>query len=354
MTLSDTNILDLKPYTHLQITHIQFLTLLYPSKFTVRLIYACLSKPFNRSSTSFELIPLVVPMVFASGALQFLELHPNQAIQDIAYTGAHVCSAATYILFTVALFVWGCFVNRKRAWRFDGGTAVFGGATLSLALFSTTLYILYVATEHLYRWLSGLLSTVVVWQSFFGWWWWVGTGSGSALSDLNEDPSVKQMILHVGLRAKRKRAGPRAVGATHSNAGVAAAPRAEPPRGWRSHLPVVVIEWCNALGRAHRAAEREQTVEQAERILEMERGGMIPLSRFNFRVSRRKRKYKREEQRLGDDRRRRDEDSDGEMDDWVPDHASEPARHCNTTQRESMLWWGPLRRWRLHDTTSYP
>jgi hypothetical protein len=56
--------------------------------------------------------------------------------------------------------------------------------------------------------------------------WWVGSGSGSALSDLNEDPSVKQMILHVGLRAKRKkdgRAGPRAVDATNSNSGLAEA-----------------------------------------------------------------------------------------------------------------------------------
>jgi hypothetical protein len=54
----------------------------------------------------------------------------------------------------------------------------------------------------------------------------------------------------------------------------------------------VLIEWFHALKKAHHAAERKQTAEQAGRILEMERGGMIPLSRFNFRVSRRKRKNK--------------------------------------------------------------
>jgi hypothetical protein len=59
----------------------------------------------------------VVPMVFASGVFQFLQLHSNDTIVKITYAGGHICNAVTYILFTVALFIWSCFLNRKHAWR---------------------------------------------------------------------------------------------------------------------------------------------------------------------------------------------------------------------------------------------
>jgi hypothetical protein len=297
---------------------------------------------------------LVVPMVFASGVFQFLELHPNDTIQDIAYTGAHVCNAATYILFTAALIIWGCFLNPKRAWQFDGGTAFFGGVTISLAVFSTTLYILYMATEHLYRWLSGLLSTVVVWQSFFGWWWWVGAGSGSALSVLDDNASVKQMIIHMEMQDNRKKDGRvrhrTADGPILSDSNIV--PHLEFGHKLGSLLPGVLIEWLNALKKAHRAAERKQTAEQAGRILAMERGGMLPLSRFNFR---RKRKNKRGERSAADDGNGRDDNFETEIEDEIPEDGqkSEQERNGDPAPPGSMLWWGPLRRWRLQDTTSY-
>jgi len=186
---------------------------------------------------------LAAPMVFASSLFHFLELHPNETIKDIANTGAHVCNAATFILFTDTLIFWGCFLNRERAWRFDGGTAVFGGATLALAIFSMILYILYVANEHLYRWLSGLLSTVVVWQSFLGWWWWVGAGSGSALSVLDDDASVKQMIMHMEVQETRTKDGR----ANKRSVDVPILPQTAVTQDGRKLRSLRLVEWLYAL-----------------------------------------------------------------------------------------------------------
>ncbi|THV05172.1 hypothetical protein K435DRAFT_961549 [Dendrothele bispora CBS 962.96] len=165
-----------------QITHIQFLTLLYPSRLEGRLIFSLLG-----------------PLAILAAVMQLIPI--NTELKSITVTSAirNVCNATLSLLFTAALFLWGLLVNRRQAWRTDGGTAVFGVAALILAVVSTALNCLYVPRQEEYVWLPGLMWAVVLWQSFLGWWWWVGAGSGHTAEDVVEE------VLRRGEKISRKR-----------------------------------------------------------------------------------------------------------------------------------------------------
>ncbi|KAL0955786.1 hypothetical protein HGRIS_002000 [Hohenbuehelia grisea] len=156
----------------IQITHIQFLTLLYPSRLEARLIFFLLG-----------------PLAIVAAIMQLLPIHGDPKVNDVASAVRNVCNATLSLLFTAAVFIWGLLVNRRQAWRTDGGTAAFGAAALVLALVGTALNFLYVPREEEYVWLPGLMWAIILWQSFLGWWWWVGAGSGSASSgwDSNDE-----------------------------------------------------------------------------------------------------------------------------------------------------------------------
>jgi hypothetical protein len=77
----------------------------------------------------------------------------------------------------MALFIWGFLVNRKRAWRTDGGTGAFGAGAMSLAITSTAVNFVEVREDNL-SWLQNLTWALVLWQSWLGFWWWVGSGMG--------------------------------------------------------------------------------------------------------------------------------------------------------------------------------
>jgi len=102
----------------------------------------------------------------------------SASVVNYADAVRNVCNATLSFLFSASLFIWGFLVNRKQAWRLDGGTAVFGAGALVLAIMSTALNILYIPSQDQYAWLPGLMWAVVLWQSFLGWWWWVGAGMG--------------------------------------------------------------------------------------------------------------------------------------------------------------------------------
>jgi hypothetical protein len=127
----------------------------------------------------------------------------NSHLSINAIAVRNVCNATLSLLFTSSLFIWGFLVNRKQAWRMDGGTAIFGGAALSLALVSTALNFLYVHKENEFVWLPGLMWAVVLWQSFFGWWWWAGTGSGSGFA--TEDENRAEKLRREAKKASRRR-----------------------------------------------------------------------------------------------------------------------------------------------------
>ncbi|KAI0669606.1 hypothetical protein C8Q78DRAFT_188574 [Trametes maxima] len=145
----------------IQITHIQFLTLLFPSGLERRLIFSLLG-----------------PLALVSSTMHLLRIHDNESLVKVAAAVQNVCNATLSLLFTASLFLWGCLVNRRDAWRTDGGTAAFGVGALTLALVSTALTFLYIPSRDQYPWMPGLMWAVILWQSFLGWWWWVGAGMG--------------------------------------------------------------------------------------------------------------------------------------------------------------------------------
>ena len=147
--------------TGFQITHIQFLTLLFPSGLERRLIFSLLG-----------------PLAIVCSIMHVLRIHDDPQLVTVASAVQNVCNATLSLLFTASLFLWGCLVNRRDAWRTDGGTAAFGAGALTLALISTALTFLYIPRRDQYPWMPGLMWAVVLWQSFLGWWWWVGAGMG--------------------------------------------------------------------------------------------------------------------------------------------------------------------------------
>ncbi|KAI0338352.1 hypothetical protein BDW22DRAFT_1338009, partial [Trametopsis cervina] len=148
----------------IQITHIQFLTLLFPSRLERRLIFILLG-PLAIVAAIMQLVPLKDP-------------DDNGPVTSIADAIQNICNATLSLLFTASLFIWGLLVNRKQAWRMDGGTAAFGVGALFLAIGSTTITFVYIPSKDQYDWMPGLMWAVILWQSFLGWWWWVGAGMG--------------------------------------------------------------------------------------------------------------------------------------------------------------------------------
>lgn len=127
-----------------------------------------------------------------------------------------VFSCTLLVIFSLALFIWGFFVNRGRAWRLDGGTAVFGSGALALALVTTASTFVAVKEEELVDWLQHLIWAAVLWQTWLGWWWWVGAGMG-----IGEVEDIMERTLR-----KRRKAARRA----HTRQVMATANGEEPPR----------------------------------------------------------------------------------------------------------------------------
>lgn len=296
----------------IQITHIQFLTLLYPSRLEGRLIFTLLG-----------------PLAIIAAVMQLLPIQGNADVTNIASAVRNVCNATLSLLFTVALFIWGLLINRKQAWRTDGGTAAFGAAALTLAIVSTALNFLYVPREEEYVWLPSLMWAVILWQSFLGWWWWVGAGSGSGL--IGDDDIVEKIEREARRNSRRKEAREkrretkmrakkvlrgvagafvphssvnREKQATKRRTGSLQPPRSTsppttespssspPPQTRTAHspsvvsatttgtyttlprfLPLMVHQWYASLRHAHVVAARQQAVERVERIRELERNG---------------------------------------------------------------------------------
>ncbi|KAF5386211.1 hypothetical protein D9615_002314 [Tricholomella constricta] len=400
----------------IQITHIQFLTLLYPSRLEGRLIFTMLG-----------------PLAIVAAVMQLLPIHGNPDVTNIASAVRNVCNATLSLLFTAALFIWGLLVNRKQAWRTDGGTAAFGAAALTLAVVSTALNFLYVPREEEYVWLPSLMWAVILWQSFLGWWWWVGAGSGSGLN--GDEDIVEKMNREAKRESRRKEARERRretkIRAKKVWKGVAGAfiPHTSDSREKSAHLdrradsrlpdrlssppspldsspdspasgvsqtpsifststtatfttlprllPAIVHRWYASLRHAHLVAARQQAVERVERIRELERNGGIDtgstgwgLGSFGWRIgrepdgdqgSREFEMYNRNEwatrHREHPDPRH-DKGNEEQSNEDVEDlHYSTrpppPARPTLALQPRSLWWWGPLARWRLQDSTSY-
>lgn len=268
------------------------------------------------------------PLAIVAAVMQLLQISGNPNVNYISSAVRNVCNATLSLLFTVALFIWGLLVNRKQAWRTDGGTAAFGCAALVLALVSSALNFLYVPREEEYVWLPGLMWAVVLWQSFLGWWWWVGAGSGLR----GDDDDMEEKLLREAKRESRRREarekrkvtkqrakkvwkdvagafGPRESRTSSSDKSgslrsrhhpddpptsdsppgspaASATPFTSPTLSVTSVgtfttlpriLPGVIHQWYASLRRAHLVAARQQAVERVERIRELERSGSSDL-----------------------------------------------------------------------------
>ncbi len=139
---------------------------MYPSRLEAQLIFVLLG-----------------PLAILAAGMQLAPLHSSQQFNNVASAvrnvcNRNVCNATLSILFTLSLAIWGFVVNRKQAWRTDGGTAAFGAGAILLALVYTALTISYIPSRDQFEWVPGLTGAVILWQSFFGWWWWVGAGMG--------------------------------------------------------------------------------------------------------------------------------------------------------------------------------
>jgi hypothetical protein len=348
--------------------------------------------------------------------MQLLPIQANTNVNQVASAIKNVCNATLSLLFTASLFIWGLLVNRKQAWRTDGGTAAFGCAALTLAVISTALNFMYVPREEEYIWLPSLMWAVVLWQSFLGWWWWVGAGSASGLYGAHD---IEKKLLREAKRESRRREARERRNETKQKArkvweGVAGAfvprdtsqpesfPQAsssatatQTPLGSPTpsvapsasgsvtsavsittlprYFPGFMHSWYASLRRAHLIAARQQAAERVERLRELERSGSPDVGWFGWSLGSFGRVGRSPVTQLPDrelelyDRNERTRR--GESPPPLPEEPGadeeQPRRRkvaqtgdVNTspdraTRPWSVWWWGPLSRWRLQDSTVY-
>ena len=368
----------------IQITHIQFLTLLYPSTLERRLILCLLG-----------------PLAIVSAVMQLVPINPNARIAPWAEAVQNVCSATLSLLFTLSLVIWGFFVKRDQAWRTDGGTAAFGAGAMILALVSTALTFVNIPSKQQYEWLPGLIWAVILWQSFMGWWWWVGSGMG-----LHDDgmEGVEKMLRREEKREKkrkerqtkrmeqRERAKTALRGVTdvlrHGDQDVEVEEVednveecTEQPtssnrvtstsslRGDRSRTDISpgsattrasdivdssigrwFVKWFLLIRQEHRTASRAQAAKRTERMQNAyENGAGWGLGSFAMTRLDRRRPPTREESIRGESDRRDSRSTGGRT-----SHQQDIVDQRVTSSRPpAASWWGPLQRWRLKDSTAY-
>ncbi|KAI6115860.1 hypothetical protein F5141DRAFT_1099295 [Pisolithus sp. B1] len=415
-----------------QITHIHFLTLLYPSDLEAKLVLFTLG-----------------PLAIISAVMQLLPLIAGPATTGISEDTRNVCNAALSLLFTFSLVIWGFFVNRKQAWRTDGGTAAFGAGAITLAFISTTLNFLYIPEQDQYAWMPKLMWAVVLWQSFLGWWWWVGAGVGvreveeslakehrrqqkrKLREQRRKEQKERARSMWKGVTSAFKPAGasPHAQQAYQSNGGeesdgggrqssrAPSSTTGSAPSTWWSLYPTQLVRrWYARLRHDHLAAAHLQAVERVERInqafgREEARNSMRAprpqsvgwgLGSYGMRGAERERRedYGVEGEIAGPSGSKvtnADDDDEfsssgaesdcGHSPDWQRDEPaqlrrrstsghhyalpqSSPSQASSTSDPRSssppaqlpemrddpgssMWWWGPLRKWRLQDSTTY-
>ncbi|KAI6046324.1 hypothetical protein EDC04DRAFT_2630012 [Pisolithus marmoratus] len=404
-----------------QITHIHFLTLLYPSDLEAKLIFFTLG-----------------PLAIISAVMQLLPLIAGPTTVGISEATRNVCNAALSLLFTSSLIIWGFFVNRKQAWRTDGGTAAFGAGAIILALMSTTLNFIYIPRQDQYAWMPRLMWAVVLWQSFLGWWWWVGAGVGvrevEELLAKEQKKQQKRKLREQRRKEQKERAKSVWKGVTSAFKPTAASARSQ--QGYRSnggeesdgdgmqmnratssttgtvpttwHPAHLARRWYARLRHDHLTAAHLQAVARVERIHQVfgreevrnsmrEPGTQVVgwgLGSYGLREAERERREVDEEiagpggtkvQHTDNDtefsssgtesdgglsrERRRDQPAQlrcrsTTRHHYVPAEGSSPTelrsssppaqpQEMHDDAGSSMWWWGPLRKWRLKDSTTY-
>ncbi|GAA5977378.1 hypothetical protein JCM5350_002445 [Sporobolomyces pararoseus] len=165
-------------------THIQFLTMLFPSTLEVNLI-----------------LGLLGPLALSTFALSFTTLSTKPAVNDLGDAIWNTANSSLTLLYTMALFIWGLTINRSRAWRSEGGTAIFGVMALTLGVLGTAVNFVEIKEDRM-KWLPGVVTCILLWQSWVGFWWWVGAGMWAGEA---EDVQKRREKKERKIEAKRRR-----------------------------------------------------------------------------------------------------------------------------------------------------
>ena len=325
--------------------------------------------------------------------MQLLPLVFGTSVANIAEDTRNVCNAALSVLFTAFLIIWGFLVNRRQAWRTDGGTAAFGAGAIILAFISTSLNFLYIPRQDQYSWMPKLMWAVTLWQSFLGWWWWVGAGMGvREVEELlqRENKRQQKRLLRaqrrMEQREKAKSVWKGVTGAfkpTTNRVDVSAADVSRAPShdgssvttatvvGWSAFMqPVQMVQrWFARLRHAHLTAAHIQATERAERLHQVyhreEDRNADPeyrkqvvgwgLGSFGIREVERER---REEMELETHIPQEEDEEWKDVQESVPQgqlryRGADLEQKMEASAGSSLWWWGPLQRWRLKDSTTY-
>lgn len=374
---------------------------------------------------------LLGPLAVIAALTQFVPLHPNPKIVSTASDVRNVCNATLTILFALSLAIWGFGVNRKQAWRTDGGTAIFGAGAIILSLVSTTFTIIYIPSRDQFEWMPGFTAAIVLWQTFLGWWWWVGAGMGMGEVEEWLRRAEKRQKRRLAREARRKDRKDRLRGAWNSITG---APRTtassavadKSPSGMttvpRRHVgssdsdSVVSSKsddrstmerridgghdqgpwWCRPwilarrtyyyVRNAHVSATRRHAMKRAEHIREVFHVDGSPadipatsgwaLGSFGlrereaaeaaFEMERVEGLVSSTHSGVVEDEADTDGQKEGEGEAGTRQRDASPTgrerehprqseinRTPADTNSSSLWWWGPLRRWRLQDSTEY-
>ncbi|KAI3617075.1 hypothetical protein CBS9595_002984 [Malassezia furfur] len=178
-----------------QATHIQFLTLLFPSKLEVWLI-----------------LWLLGPLVVMQFITFYFKLIPSTSLAPpIGDVIQDICESTLSLLYSFALIAWSTLVNRHRAWRMDGAAALFGVATLVTALGKTVTSYVHIRFERAF-WILVISWALTIWQSWLGFWWWVsaGMGIGEVEDRLRRQQRARKRYLHRKEQRYARRASARA------------------------------------------------------------------------------------------------------------------------------------------------
>ncbi|KAM0793562.1 hypothetical protein ACM66B_000998 [Microbotryomycetes sp. NB124-2] len=184
-------------------THIQFLTMLFPSKLEMKLI-----------------LGLLGPLALATAGLYFTSLAQHPAVIDLGDAIRTTANSSLTLLYTFALFIWGLTLNRKRAWRTDGGTAAFGILAMILGVMGTAVNFVEIREDRM-RWLPGVVTCILLWQSWVGFWWWVGAGMWTGEAEDVERREARKVRRAEAKKARREARDREQRAATTSGASVA-------------------------------------------------------------------------------------------------------------------------------------
>jgi hypothetical protein len=343
---------------------------------------------------------VLAPLALASAAMEFVPINNENKSSQVADIINNVSDATLALIFMAALFLWGLVAHRKQAWRSDGGTAAFGIGSCLLAFLSTAAEFVYIPKRDQYSWMPSLVLAIMCWQNFLGWWWWVGAaGAGLPAEELvkKQEKRRRRKETRASRRQKRSDAAlewwqtftsvfewsaavtahgspsdSHTVTDVDSTVGKATAREHDSSSTASSSVQTrrrvavtdltsqttgtsicssqpFYLRWFHLLRQAHRHAARRQAFEHHTRVAQAygpeaaHNEGPIGWSLGSYGA--RELAARREEQEAG--RPSGDYvslDRTGE-----PDPTSRAAKVAPS----GLWWWGPFKRWRLQDSTSY-